>query len=75
MWFAKTKQEVSLYHKRHPTAKWGILKKEGIREAWQMVPLYPRVGHDGGLLVHWTVKEGSPALPGVGVRDATSRTP
>lgn len=50
-------------------------KKEGIREAWQMVPLCPHVGHDGGLLVHWTVKEGSPALPGVGVRDATSRTP
>lgn len=32
-----------------------------------MVPLCPHVGHDGGLLVHWKVEKGSPALLGLEV--------
>lgn len=52
MRFARTEQGVRLHHRRHPTAKWGILQKEEIRVAWQMVPLCLQVGHDGGLLVH-----------------------
>lgn len=31
-----------------------------------MVALCPQVGHDGGLLAHWTVEEGSPVLLGRG---------
>lgn len=34
--------------------------------AWQMVSLDPQVGHDRGLLVHWTVVEEAVAYQGDG---------
>lgn len=57
MWFARTDRGMSRHHRRHPTTKWGIMQKEGIRETWQMVPLCLQVGSNRGLLVHWKVKE------------------